>query len=87
MKPIGALGGSTGATLFADATGKLYVVKGGNSPDHIRSEAAANLIYKAAGVPVSRYTTDKNKTKTPGRLEKKKYNPNMKKHTLHRETK
>lgn len=42
---------------------------------------------KAAGVPVSRYTTDKNKTKTPGRLEKKKYNPNMKKHTLHRETK
>ena len=42
---------------------------------------------KAAGVPVSRYTTTKNKTKTPGRLDKKKYNPNMKKHTLHRETK
>lgn len=42
---------------------------------------------KQAGVPVSRYTTTKNKTKTPGRLEKKKYNPNMRKHTLHRETK
>jgi len=42
---------------------------------------------KGAGVPVSRYTTTKNKTKTPGRMEKKKYNPNMKKHTLHRETK
>lgn len=42
---------------------------------------------KTAGVPVSRYTTTKNKTKTPGRLELKKYNPNMKKHTLHRETK
>ena len=42
---------------------------------------------KAANVPVSRYTTTKNKTKTPGRLEKKKYNPNMKNHTVHRETK
>jgi large subunit ribosomal protein L33 len=42
---------------------------------------------KAAGKSVSRYTTTKNKTKTPGRLEKKKYNPNMQKHTVHRETK
>ena len=39
------------------------------------------------GKPVSRYTTDKNKTKTPSRLEKKKYNPNLKRHTVHRETK
>jgi large subunit ribosomal protein L33 len=39
------------------------------------------------GKPVSRYTTTKNKTKTPGRMEKMKYNPNLKKHTLHRETK
>ena len=42
---------------------------------------------KAAESTVSRYTTTKNKTKTPGRMEKKKYNPNMKKHTVHRETK
>jgi large subunit ribosomal protein L33 len=42
---------------------------------------------RAAGATPSRYTTTKNKTKTPGRLEKKKYNPNLKKHTLHRETK
>lgn len=42
---------------------------------------------RPAGVPPSRYTTTKNKTKTPGRLEKKKYNPNMRKHTVHRETK
>lgn len=42
---------------------------------------------RAAGLSPSRYTTTKNKTKTPGRLEKKKYNPNMKKHTVHRETK
>lgn len=42
---------------------------------------------KGAGVSVSRYTTTKNKQKTPGRMEKMKYNPNMRKHTLHRETK
>lgn len=41
---------------------------------------------KEAGVPVSRYQTTKNKTNTPSRLEKKKYNPFLKKHTLHRET-
>ena len=42
---------------------------------------------KAAKTPPSRYTTTKNKTKTPGRLELKKYNWFLKKHTLHRETK
>lgn len=42
---------------------------------------------RAAGMSPSRYTTTKNKAKTPGRMEKKKYNPSMKKHTLHRETK
>ena len=42
---------------------------------------------RAEGKPVSRYTTTKNKTKTPSRLEKKKYNPNLKRHTIHRETK
>ena len=44
---------------------------------------------KAAGAPVSRYMTTRNKKspRTPNRLEKKKYNPFMKRHTLHRETK
>jgi len=42
---------------------------------------------KKAGVPPSRYTTTKNKTNTPGRLEKKKYNPFLKRHTVHREIK
>lgn len=43
----------------------------------------------AEGRPVSRYTTTRNKKSlnTPGRLEKKKYNPNLRRHTLHRETK
>jgi len=40
---------------------------------------------KAAGKPASRYMTTKNKTNSPNRLEMKKYNPFMRKHTLHKE--
>ena len=39
------------------------------------------------GLPPSRYMTTKNKSKQSGRLEKKKYNKYMRKHTLHREVK
>ena len=35
----------------------------------------------------SRYSTVKNRRNTTGRLELKKYNPKLRKHTLHRETK
>ena len=42
---------------------------------------------RAAGFSPSRYMTTKNKSKQQGRLEKKKYNPHMRKHTLHREVK
>ena len=42
---------------------------------------------KKAGVPPSRYTTTKNKRKQTERLELKKYNPYLKKHTLHKEIK
>jgi len=35
----------------------------------------------------SRYSTMKNRRNTPGRLELKKYNSTLRKHTLHRETK
>lgn len=38
-------------------------------------------------VPPSRYTTTKNPTNIPGRLEKKMYNPFLRKHTVHREIK
>jgi len=43
----------------------------------------------AEGKPVSRYMSKRNKKspRTPGRLEKKKYNPHLRRHTLHRETK
>jgi large subunit ribosomal protein L33 len=43
---------------------------------------------KGSGVPgMSRYITTKNKKNTPDRLEKKKYNPYLKKVTLHKEIK
>jgi large subunit ribosomal protein L33 len=35
----------------------------------------------------SRYSTTKNRRNTTGRLELKKYNPVLRKHTLHREIK
>lgn len=42
---------------------------------------------KKEGKSPSRYTTTKNKTKTPQRIQKKKYNPFLRRHTLHKETK
>lgn len=43
---------------------------------------------RESGVPgISRYTTVKNKRNTPNRLELKKYNPYLKRVTLHREVK
>ncbi len=43
---------------------------------------------KKAGVAgISRYVTQKNRKNTPERLELKKYNPFMKKVTVHREIK
>lgn len=44
--------------------------------------------HKNSGLPgTSRYITTKNKKNTPGRLELMKYNPILKKRTLHREIK
>ncbi len=42
---------------------------------------------KKEGKPVSRYTTTKNKKNTTDRLILKKYNPNLQRHTLHKEIK
>mmetsp|Transcript_44 Transcript_44/g.65 ORF Transcript_44/g.65 Transcript_44/m.65 type:complete len:103 (-) Transcript_44:271-579(-) len=42
---------------------------------------------KGEGAPPSRYTTQKNRKNTPDRLELMKYNPNLKRHTLHKEIK
>ena len=43
---------------------------------------------KNSGLPgTSRYVTTKNRKNTPGRLELKKYNPILKKMTVHKEIK
>ena len=44
--------------------------------------------HKTSGLPgTSRYITQKNRKNTPERLELKKYNPIMRKYTVHREIK
>jgi len=42
---------------------------------------------RAEGKPVSRYMSCRDKKKQQGRLEKKKYNPHLRRHTLHKEIK
>lgn len=42
---------------------------------------------KGLNATPSRYTTQKNKKNTPERLELKKYNPNLRRMTLHKEIK
>ncbi|NLO71236.1 MAG: 50S ribosomal protein L33 [Porphyromonadaceae bacterium] len=44
--------------------------------------------HKESGMPgTSRYITMKNRKNTPGRMELKKYNPILKKMTIHKEIK
>ncbi len=44
--------------------------------------------HKNSGLPgTSRYVTEKNRKNTPDRLELKKYNPILRRHTIHREIK
>ena len=42
---------------------------------------------KAEGKPVSRYMSSRNKKLQTERVEKKKYNPHLRRHTLHKEIK
>ena len=44
--------------------------------------------HKGSGMPgTSRYVTQKNRKNTPDRMELKKYNPILKKDTIHKEIK
>jgi large subunit ribosomal protein L33 len=59
-----------------------------------KKNVARNVIHlecteqRESGVPgISRYTTMKNKKNTPKRLELMKYNPYLRRMTLHREVK
>lgn len=41
---------------------------------------------RALGIPgISRYTTTKNRKNTPDRIELKKFNPYLKRYTIHKE--
>jgi large subunit ribosomal protein L33 len=47
-----------------------------------------NIILECTEAPgTSRYSTEKNVKNSTGRLEVKKYNPTLRKHTVHREKK
>lgn len=57
-----------------------------------KKEARINITVecteaKKEGKPASRYTTSKNKHNTSERLEIKKYNPFLRRHTVHKEIK
>lgn len=95
LEQVSSLGGSTGAKLVRDpATGRQYVLKRGASPDHLRSEFAADRIYEAMGanVPAGRlYETANGPVKLTEFLEGKslgsipadrraKYNAELQKH-------
>jgi large subunit ribosomal protein L33 len=44
--------------------------------------------HKTSGMPgMSRYVSEKNRKNTPDRMELKKYNPVLKKYTVHKEIK
>lgn len=46
------LGGSTGAKMVEDENGNRFILKKGNSPEHLKSECFADAFYQAAGVKV-----------------------------------
>ncbi|MBP7428490.1 MAG: 50S ribosomal protein L33 [Candidatus Hydrogenedentes bacterium] len=53
-----------------------------------KKENRMQVILECTEAPgTSRYHTSKNVRNTTGRLELKKYNPSLRKHTVHRETK
>ena len=55
LETIETLGGSTGAKLVRDKKGRQFVMKSGNSPDHLLEESYADAAYKAAGIPVPKF--------------------------------
>ena len=51
-------------------------------------EARIKVILECTEAPgTSRYATTKNRRNTTGRMELKKYNPTLRKHTTHKEIK
>ena len=54
VEEVRTLGGSTGAKLVKDKSGKLWVMKRGANPGHLAEEAHADALYRAMGVDVPR---------------------------------
>jgi large subunit ribosomal protein L33 len=62
--------------------------KGGKSKKDVRIVITLECTEaRALGATPSRYTTVKNRRNTTGRLELRKYNPYLRRHTLHKEIK
>lgn len=51
-----------------------------------KAKAARQVITLECPETKHRYTTEKNKRNNPGRIELKKYNPVLRKHTTYKET-
>lgn len=71
-------------TLYNSFLNEVTMAKGKENRIVITLECTE---AKKEGKPVSRYTTTKNKKNTTDRLILKKYNPNLQRHTLHKEIK
>ena len=51
-------------------------------------DVRTKVILECTEAPgTSRYSTMKNRRNTPGRMELRKYNPKLRKHTIHKEIK
>jgi large subunit ribosomal protein L33 len=84
------------AIFGCHANDKHVISPSENFPEwrHVVAKKGARVIVtlecteaRKEGRSPSRYTTTKNKKTTPDRLELKKYNPFLRRHTVHKEIK
>ena len=68
------------SALFSKSNREFLVM----AREHVMIECTE---ARAEGKPVSRYMTSRDKKQQPDRVEKKKYNKFLRRHTLHREIK
>lgn len=68
IEVVKTLGGSTGARLVKDKKGRQFVMKTGNSPDHLLEETYADAAYQAAGISVPKFKVYKDQSGNPVKL-------------------
>lgn len=74
--------------IFARLISEIYKQMAKKTKDQRVQVILECTEHKNSGEPgTSRYITTKNKKNTPGRIELKKYNPILKKYTVHKEIK